>query len=131
VATQFAGINKQGNGLVVSGWVNPATMVLQATVASDESDGDVVIDSVASSPGQTITGTATTGQYSITFPPAKRFHFVGGEVMLAEAAGSKLSLESYDANAGTATFEAAVTPGTAADPAALSRLFITYVLERG
>jgi len=131
MATQFAGINKQGAGPVVSGWVNPVTMVLQATVASDESDGDVVIDSAASSPGQTITGTATTGQYSITFPNAKRFHFVSGKVLLAESLGSELYIESYDANAGTATFEAATTPGTAADPAASSRLFITYMLERG
>lgn len=132
----FSDVNKQGNGLVVSGWINPVFLVIQGTIDAGESDGDVVLDTDASSPGVTLTGTSSTGQYSITYPKANRFHFVSGEVMLAESAGSRLSLESYDprpssGSVGTATFEAAVTPGTAADPAASSRIFITVLLERG
>lgn len=132
----FTDVSKAGNALVVSGWINPVVFVIQGTVAADESDGDVVLDTEASSPGVTLTGTSSTGQYAISFPKSRRFHFVSGEVMLAEAAGSKLSLESYDpapssGTVGTATFEAAVTPGTPADPAAASRLFITILLERG
>jgi hypothetical protein len=132
----FTDISKAGNAPVVSGWINPVILVIQGTIDSGESDGDVVLDSTASSPGVTLTGTSSTGQYSITYPKAKRFHFIAGEVLLAESAGSKLYLESYDPHpssgtVGTATFEAATTPGTAADPAASSRIFIMILVERG
>jgi|SRR5688572_710597 len=89
--------------------------------------GAVTRDAANSSPETTIARDGT-GQYSITFPKGSFAQVVGAEVLLAESAGSKLFTEAVSATAGTASFEAATTPGTAADPADGSRVFITLLV---
>ncbi len=105
-----------------------ALVYLQATIT--DGSGAVLIDSEKSSPKVTIARN-TTGQYTMTFPKVVFAHFVGGAVMLAEAAGSNVypeTLVAASGGVGTLTFETAVTPGTAADPAVDSRIFITLLV---
>lgn len=105
-----------------------ALVYLQATIAGGS--GAVTIDSANSSPKVTIARDGT-GQYTMTFPKSQFAHYVGGGVLLAEAAGSNVYPESLTAasgGVGTFTFETAVTPGTAADPADASRIFVTLLV---
>lgn len=99
---------------------------VQATIAGGS--GAVTRDAANSSPETTITRDGV-GQYSITFPKGAFAQVIGAEVLLAESAGSKLYAEAVSATAGTASFEAAAVPGTAADPADLSRIFITLLVS--
>jgi hypothetical protein len=96
-------------------------VVIQATIGAA---GAVTRDAEVSSPETTITLDGA-GQYSITFPKGTAGHIVGCEALLAESLGNKLYPEAFSATAGTASFEHAVTPGTAAAPAAGTRFFIT------
>ena len=100
---------------------------IQAAIT--DGSGAVERDATNSSPETTIARDAA-GTYSVTFPGGEFAQVVGAEVLLAENAGSKLYPEALDADAGTATFEAATAPGTAADPAVNSRLFITILVGR-
>jgi len=99
-------------------------VVLQATIGAA---GAVTRDAAVSSPETTITLDGT-GQYSITFPKGTAGHIVGCEALLAEQLGNKLYPEAFSATAGTATFEHAVAPGTAAEPASGTRFFITLLV---
>ena len=96
------------------------------------SDGTLLtLDAANSSPGITIGG--TTGDYTIAGLPSGAFaHWVSGFVMLAEATGVGACFlpEAIDASAGTAAFETSTTPGTAAAPTTLSRVYITIVIGR-
>ncbi len=105
-----------------------ALVYLQATIT--DGSGAVLIDSEKSSPKVTIARN-TTGQYTMTFPKSQFAHYVGGCVLLAEAAGSQVypeSLVAASGGVGTLTFETAVTPGTAVDPAVDSRIFVTLLV---
>lgn len=105
-----------------------ALVFLQATIS--DGSGTPVIDTANSSPRVTIARNGT-GQYTMTFPKCTFAHFVGGAVQLAEAAGSNVypeSLASASSGTGVLTFETAVTPGTAADPAVDSRIYVTLLV---
>ncbi len=105
-----------------------ALVYIQATILGGA--GAVTIDTDRSSPNTTISR-SNTGKYTVTFPKSQFAHYVGGCVMLAESAGSDVYPESIVAasgGVGTLTFETATTPGTAADPATLSRIFITLLV---
>jgi len=104
-------------------FVDLSFVVIQATMAA----GVVTRDAANSSPETTIT-LDTTGQFSITYPKCLFAQVVGAEVLLAESLGSKLYAETVTPTSGTATFESATTPGTAATPADGSRLFITLLV---
>ena len=96
------------------------------------SDGTLLtVDTANTTPGVTIGG--TTGDYTIAGLPSGAFaHWVGLHVQLAEATGVGACIlpEALAASAGTAAFETSTTPGTAAAPTTLSRVFITLVVGR-
>lgn len=100
---------------------------LQFTIT--DGSGTPSLDTANSSPNVAVTR-STTGAYSITMPKGQFQHFVGGGVRgpSDESAGSNVYPEASDADAGTATIETAVTPGTAADPANGSRVLVTYLV---
>lgn len=105
-----------------------ALVYVQATILGGS--GAVTIDTNNSSPRTTIERT-TTGKYKVTFPKVLFAHFVGGAVQLADSAGSNVYPETLlPASSGTGvfTFETGTTPGTAADPATLSRIYVTLLV---
>lgn len=105
-----------------------ALVYLQATILGGA--GAVTIDTEKSSPRVTITR-SNTGKYTMTFPKCTFAHFVGGGVQLADSAGSNVypeSLTPASGGAGSFTFETSTTPGTAADPATLSRIYVTLLI---
>jgi hypothetical protein len=105
-----------------------AFVYLQATILGGS--GAVTIDSEKSSPKVTISR-SNTGKYTMTFPKCQFAQFVGGGVQLADSAGSNVypeSLTPASGGVGTFTFETATTPGTAADPATLSRIYVTLLV---
>ena len=104
-----------------------APVYLQAAIGAS---GAPTLDTDKSSPKVTIVRN-TTGQYTVTFPKSQFAHYVGGCVLLAESAGCEVypeSLVAASGGVGTLTFETAVTPGTAADPAVDSRIFVTLLV---
>lgn len=95
-----------------------------------DGSGTPSLDTANSSPGLTIARNGT-GQYTLTFPKVVFAHFIGEGVQLAESAGSRIypeTLTPSSGGVGTLTFETATTPGTAADPAVDSRLYITLLV---
>jgi len=101
---------------------------LQATIAGGS--GAPTVDTANSSPRVTLARNSA-GQYTMTFPKCTFAHFVGGAVMLAESLGSNVYPESLTAasgGVGTLTFECGTTPGTAAEVADNSRIFVTLVI---
>lgn len=98
------------------------------------SNGTVLtVDTATSTPGITVSG--TTGDYALAgIPTGTLFQWVGGMVQLAEATGvgGDVRPEASSASAGTCSFETstATAPGTAAAPAAGSRVFITIMIGR-
>lgn len=95
--------------------------------------GAVTLDTALSKPNAGLAITHdSTGEYSIAFPKGQYFIPLGFNVQgpSSESEGSALSLEVYSAVNGTATFETAVTPGTAADPTSGSRLHIAFLVGR-
>lgn len=105
-----------------------ALVYIQFTIS--DGSGTPVIDTDRSSPGTTIARNGT-GQYTMTFPKSQFAHYMGGGTLLAEQLGSQVYPESLTASSGgvgTLTFEMAITPGTAADPAQNTRVFVTLLV---
>jgi len=102
-------------------------VVIQGTIAG--SSGAITRDAAISSPGTTITRDSA-GQYSVTFPQGQLFIPLTAETVLAEQAGSAGYLEAFSATAGTASYEFATTPGTAAEVADLTRICIAFLVAR-
>jgi hypothetical protein len=102
-------------------------VTIQATVAGGS--GAATRDADNSSPGTTIARTAA-GQYDITFPAGQTFHPLFAGTLLAEQLGSAGFLEAASATAGTATYEFGTTPGTAAEVADNTRIYITFLVGK-
>jgi hypothetical protein len=108
-----------------------ALVYLQAAIGAS---GAPTVDTEDSSPRVTLTRN-TTGQYTMTFPKCVFVHIVGHSILLAEATGvggtiRPESLVAASGGTGTLTFETTTdsAPGTAADPADGSRIFITLLV---
>lgn len=100
-------------------------IVIQATMAG----GAVTIDAPNSSPNTSI-ALGAAGQFTITFPKGQYFHPVSACTVLTEQLGSDGYCETFSASGGTATYEFATTPGTAATPADGTRLCFTLLLGK-
>lgn len=100
-------------------------VVIQATIAGGS--GAPTRDAAASSPGTTISRDSA-GQYSVTYPGGTIFVPLNSGTVLAEQAGSDGYLEAFNAAAGTASYEFAVTPGTAAEVADNTRICIAFLI---
>lgn len=102
-------------------------ILVQFTIT--DGSGTPSLDTTASDPNTTITRDGT-GQYTVTFPKGLVFHPLPIQTVLAEQAGSEGYWESFSAANGTASFEMAITPGTAADPAQNTRVCVAFLLGK-
>lgn len=101
---------------------------IEGTVAGGS--GAITTDATNSTPGATITG-GGSGQATIAFPKGSFAFPVGNvAVLLAESAGAEGHFEALSAANGTGTIEFSVTPGTAANLADNSRVFVNLLVGR-